>query len=179
MAYVEARQFTSGSDIISAAKDVHKRLWSAHKPIIKPTRLMPPRAWTLQQNSHVAAYLTNKTLLGYEQATIEAGEPRHEDQESRVWISQIIVECSKHYGVSVLDIKSKRRTRVVVRPRQVAMYLCRMLTPRSLPEIGRKFGDRDHTTALWAINKIDNLISSGDPIIADIEAISKALKGAA
>ncbi len=178
MSTIEARTFTSGADMVAAARAVNRRLWKAHVSVII-TAPRVERIWTSYQQAHVAAYLTDKALREYEHETIEAGEPRHEDQETRVWISQIIVECAKHYGVSVLDIKSARRTRQVVKPRQVAMYLAKTMTLYSLPSIGRLFGGRDHTTCLHAVRKITELIESGDPVALDVEAISKALKGAA
>lgn len=68
------------------------------------------------------------------------------------------------YKVSVNDILSARRSAEVVRPRQIAMYLCKTLTTRSLPEIGRRFGGRDHTTVLHAVRKIGQLRKS-DPSV--------------
>ena len=61
---------------------------------------------------------------------------------------------TSRFNVSRADILSSRRTATVVRPRQIAMYLSKLLTPRSLPEIGRRFGGRDHTTVLHAVRKI-------------------------
>jgi hypothetical protein len=63
------------------------------------------------------------------------------------------------YNVTVLDMLSPRRTWNVVRPRHVAMYLCRTMTPHTLPEIGRRFGDRDHTSVLHAFRRISDLIA--------------------
>jgi chromosomal replication initiator protein len=74
-------------------------------------------------------------------------------------------------------MQSARRARAVARPRQVAMYLAKQLTPRSLPEIGRKFGGRDHTTVIYAIRKIEEL-RTGDPSLSeDIETLRRLLQG--
>ncbi|RAI01129.1 chromosomal replication initiator protein DnaA [Acuticoccus sediminis] len=81
----------------------------------------------------------------------------------------------QHYGISRGDLVSARRTKVIVRPRQVAMYLCKMLTPRSLPEIGRRFGNRDHTTVLHAVRKIDDLKERDQKLAEDIEIITRGL----
>nr|WP_235919233.1 chromosomal replication initiator protein DnaA [Aureimonas psammosilenae] len=75
--------------------------------------------------------------------------------EKRVRVEDILKFVSRHYNVSKTDILSARRTRSIVRPRQIAMYLAKTMTPRSLPEIGRRFGGRDHTTVLHAVRKIE------------------------
>lgn len=80
-------------------------------------------------------------------------------------ISNIQRAVAKHYSVSRNDLVSERRTARVVGPRQVAMYLVKTLTPRSLPEIGRYFGGRDHTTVLHAVRKIEGKITT-DPVLA-------------
>lgn len=72
----------------------------------------------------------------------------------------------RHFLISVADILAERRTKDVVRPRQIAMYLCKELTMRSLPEIGRRFGGRDHTTVLHAVRKIAIAIGR-DPLLAE------------
>ena len=82
---------------------------------------------------------------------------------------------SRHFNVSKADLLSSRRTRTIVRPRQIAMYLAKMLTPRSLPEIGRRFGGRDHTTVLHAVRKIEDLMR-GDRLLAEeIELLKRII----
>lgn len=81
----------------------------------------------------------------------------------------------EHYGLRIADMTSPRRTRAVARPRQVAMYLCKTLTEHSLPDIGRKFGGRDHTTVIHAVRTIEALIAS-DPVLArDVEALKREM----
>ena len=75
------------------------------------------------------------------------------------------------------DMQSARRARAVARPRQVAMYLAKQLTPRSLPEIGRKFGGRDHTTVMYAIRKIEELRAIDAVLSEDIETLRRLLHG--
>lgn len=98
----------------------------------------------------------------------EAPEPK------RPRIEQIQMAVAHHYGVSRTDILSARRPANIVRPRQVAMFLAKELTLRSLPEIGRKFG-RDHTTALHAIRKIKRLVSQDFQLSATVDAIKASL----
>ncbi|MEM0906443.1 MAG: chromosomal replication initiator protein DnaA [Pseudomonadota bacterium] len=82
---------------------------------------------------------------------------------------------SQHYGVSRQDLVSARRTRTIVQPRQIAMYLSKTLTPRSLPEIGRRFGNRDHTTVLHAVRKVDGMIEKEPQVAEDIETLKRLL----
>lgn len=100
---------------------------------------------------------------------IRAAEPR------RVKIEDIQRVVSKHYNVTKADLLSARRTRTIVRPRQIAMYLAKMMTPRSLPEIGRRFGNRDHTTVLHAVRKIEELAKADNGLAQEIELLKRML----
>ena len=90
----------------------------------------------------------------------------------RVRIEDIQRIVARHYNVSRSDLLSSRRTANVVRPRQIAMYLAKTLTLRSLPEIGRRFGGRDHTTVLHAVRKIEGLIGN-DKVSRDRDRIAQ------
>jgi hypothetical protein len=81
-------------------------------------------------------------------------------------ISGIQTVVASHYRIPVQEMVSDRKSRESARPRQVAMYLARKLTPKSLPEIGRRFGGRDHTTVMHAIRQVEKLIAT-DPDVAD------------
>lgn len=105
-------------------------------------------------------------LLGH---LVNAGEPR------RVRIEDIQRVVAKHYNVSRQELVSNRRTRVIVKPRQIAMYLAKTLTPRSFPEIGRRFGGRDHTTVLHAVRKIEDLISGDTKLSHEIELLKRLI----
>ena len=91
-------------------------------------------------------------------------------------VEEIIAACSRHYRVSRIDIKSQRRTANIVRPRQVAMYLARHLTLRSLPDIARRIGGRDHTTAISGIRKIERLVRTDAAVAHDIAMIEMELR---
>ncbi len=94
----------------------------------------------------------------------------------RVSIEEIQKKVAEHYNVKLADMHSPRRARQVARPRQVAMYLAKQLTTRSLPEIGRKFGGRDHTTVIHAVRKIEEL-RTGDPTLSeDVELLKRLLQ---
>ena len=101
---------------------------------------------------------------------IRPQEPR------RVKIEDIQRIVARQYNVTRADLLSSRRTANVVRPRQVAMYLAKTLTLRSLPEIGRRFGGRDHTTVLHAVRKIENLVSTDTALAEEIEVLKRQLQ---
>lgn len=100
---------------------------------------------------------------------IRSSEPR------RVKIEDIQRIVSKHYNVTKADLLSARRTRTIVRPRQIAMYLAKVMTPRSLPEIGRRFGNRDHTTVLHAVRKIEELARGDHALSQELELLKRML----
>jgi chromosomal replication initiator protein len=97
-------------------------------------------------------------------------------EPKRVKIEDIQRIVARHYNVSRGDLLSSRRTANVVRPRQIAMYLAKTLTLRSLPEIGRRFGGRDHTTVLHAVRKIENLVGNDTTLAEEIEALKRQLQ---
>ena len=101
---------------------------------------------------------------------IRGVEPR------KVKIEDIQRAVALHFGVSKVDMLSSRRTRTVVRPRQVAMYLAKTMTPRSLPEIGRRFGNRDHTTVLHAVRKVDALLKTDAALVKHLDALRRAIE---
>ena len=100
---------------------------------------------------------------------VGAGEAR------RVRIEDIQRVVARHYNVSRQELVSNRRTRVIVKPRQVAMYLSKTMTPRSFPEIGRRFGGRDHTTVLHAVRKIEELISGDTKLSHEVELLKRLI----
>jgi chromosomal replication initiator protein len=93
----------------------------------------------------------------------------------RIKIEDILRIISRHFGVSKSDLLSQRRHRSVVWPRQIGMYLAKQLTQRSLPEIGRRFGNRDHTTVLHAIRKIEGVITGDAGLRDELEELKKML----
>ncbi|WP_413814190.1 chromosomal replication initiator protein DnaA [Aureimonas sp. Leaf427] len=96
--------------------------------------------------------------------------------EKRVRIEDILKFVSRHYNVSKTDILSARRTRTIVRPRQIAMYLAKTMTPRSLPEIGRRFGGRDHTTVLHAVRKIEGERLADEKLGEELDLIRRMIE---
>lgn len=94
-------------------------------------------------------------------------------EPKRVRVDDILRIVAKHYNVTRADILSQRRTANVVKPRQIAMYLAKTLTLRSLPEIGRRFGGRDHTTVLHAVRKIEGLVGSDRAMADEVETLKR------
>lgn len=97
--------------------------------------------------------------------------------DRRITIDEIQRKVAEHYNLRMADMHSARRARNVARPRQVAMYLAKQLTARSLPEIGRKFGGRDHTTVMHAVRKVEELIEEDAQIAQDVDVVRRALTG--
>ena len=97
--------------------------------------------------------------------------------ERRITVDEIQKTVSEHFNLKQADLLSERRTRSVARPRQIAMYLCKQHTTRSYPDIGRRFGGRDHTTVLHGVRKIDSLLATDEQIARDVEALTRKLRG--
>jgi len=97
--------------------------------------------------------------------------------DRRVTIEEIQKRVSEHFNIRIADMHSARRARAVARPRQVAMYLAKQLTSRSLPEIGRKFGGRDHTTVMHAVKKVEELRQTDSAFCEDVDLLRRMLEG--
>ena len=124
--------------------------------------------------------LAHATLSG-QLVTLETAEAAIRDlvrtrEPRRVKIEDIQKLVATRYNVSRADILSERRTAAVVKPRQIAMYLSKALTPRSLPEIGRRFGGRDHTTVLHAVRKIEKAISEDRSLHDEVDLLKRMLQ---
>lgn len=94
-----------------------------------------------------------------------------------VTIADIVSVCAHYYGISRLDLISHRRTANLMKPRQIAMYLAKMLTPHGLPMIAKHVGGRDHTTAIHAIRKYTSLVETDETIAKEVSDIRMRLTG--
>jgi chromosomal replication initiator protein len=121
----------------------------------------------------------NRQLVGRE-ITLETVQDELRDllrsHERRITIDEIQRRVAEHFNIRLGEMTSDRRARAVARPRQVAMYLAKQLTTRSLPEIGRKFGGRDHTTVIHAVRKIEELKASDPTLAEDVELLRRMLQ---
>ncbi|HQS11217.1 MAG TPA: chromosomal replication initiator protein DnaA, partial [Xanthobacteraceae bacterium] len=153
-----------------------------HRGFSVPANVLELLARTVGQSGRDLDGALNKLLafnkLTGEPVTMEMAENAVRDlvrpcDPKRVRVDEILRVVAKHYNVSRADLLSQRRTANVVKPRQIAMYLAKTLTLRSLPEIGRRFGGRDHTTVLHAVRKIDGLIATDRALAEEIEALKK------
>ena len=149
-----------------------------------PAPIVAYLAKTLRTNGRdldgaVNRLLAHTTLTGTplttETAEIAISDLVRSREPKRVKIEDIQKLVASHYNVSRSDLLSARRTAAVVRPRQIAMYLSKVLTLRSLPEIGRRFGGRDHTTVLHAVRKIDGLAGKDASLAEVIELLKRIL----
>jgi chromosomal replication initiator protein len=123
--------------------------------------------------------VAHSTLVGRDISIELAQEVLHDllrASDRRVTIEDIQKRVAEHYNIRLSDMHSARRSRAVARPRQVAMYLSKQLTTRSLPEIGRKFGGRDHTTVMHAVRKVEELRSLDAGFGEDVELLRRMLE---
>ena len=127
-------------------------------------------------NRIVAAHSVNKLPITVEQAAESIRDLVSESQSRPIMIEDILRAVSGHFNVTRQDLLSARRHKSVVFPRQIGMYLAKTLTTRSLPEIGRKFGGRDHTTVLHAVRKIEGLLGKDNDVRQSIDALSSMLR---
>jgi chromosomal replication initiator protein len=124
--------------------------------------------------------VAHSELVGRE-ITLEACQDVLHDvlraNDRRVTIDEIQKRVAEHFNIRFADMHSARRARAVARPRQVAMYLAKHLTSRSLPEIGRKFGGRDHTTVMHAVKKVEELRQADSTFSEDVDLLRRMLEG--
>ena len=97
--------------------------------------------------------------------------------EKRVTVDDIQKATAEHFGLKQADLISERRNRAIARPRQAAMWLAKQMTTRSLPDIGRRFGGRDHTTVLHAVRRIEELKAADPQLTRDLETLTRKLRG--
>ena len=122
--------------------------------------------------------VAHATLVGTS-ITVETAQVVLQDllksNNKKITIEEIQKKVADHYNIRLTDMHSPRRSRSVARPRQVAMYLAKFITSRSLPEIGRKFGGRDHTTVMHAVKKIEELKQEDNDFNEDIELLKRLI----
>ncbi|HEY1752333.1 MAG TPA: chromosomal replication initiator protein DnaA [Caulobacteraceae bacterium] len=118
---------------------------------------------------------------GVQGLTLEATQaflgPTLRGGDKRITVDEIQKAASEHFGLKQADLLSERRTRSVARPRQAAMWLAKQLTTRSLPDIGKRFGGRDHTTVLHAVRRIEALRQADPQLARDLEVLIRKLRG--
>ena len=158
---------------------------SHHPSFDVPLTVLGYIAKTVTHNGRDLEGAINRLLahskLNNQPVTLDMAEREVRDlirpqEPKRVKIEDIQRVVARQYNVSRSDLLSSRRTANVVRPRQVAMYLAKTLTLRSLPEIGRRFGGRDHTTVLHAVRKIEGLVGSDMALAEEIEILKRQLQ---
>ena len=96
--------------------------------------------------------------------------------EKRITVDDIQKATAEHFGLKQADLISERRNRAIARPRQAAMWLAKQMTTRSLPDIGRRFGGRDHTTVLHAVRKIEALVAKDTALSEEVESLKRQLQ---
>jgi chromosomal replication initiator protein len=123
-----------------------------------------------------ASYRLTAEPITVERAEFIVRDLMSSAEPKRIKIDDILKIISKHFGVNRTDLLSSRRNRSIVRPRQIGMYLAKNLTSRSLPEIGRRFGNRDHTTVLHAIRKVEQLMADDMSLKEEVDLLKRLLR---
>ena len=122
--------------------------------------------------------VAHATLVGTS-ITVETAQVVLQDllksNNRKITIEEIQKKVAEHFNIRLTDMHSPRRSRSVARPRQIAMYLAKSITSRSLPEIGRKFGGRDHTTVMHAVKKIEELKQEDNNFNEDIDLLKRLI----
>jgi len=178
---------------VARAYAAHLRLWSASPALAKPSEVAPEPAAEVAPElmgeprrvipRAAAAALARRRDWMLVSSPEGAADIQPEDafaniRPPRNMMDRTIREVCDHYKIARLDIISQRRTKNVLKPRQVAMYLIKQLSVRSLPEIGRAFGGKDHTTILHAVRKIEGLVESDACLAAEIEYLKAKILAA-
>lgn len=124
--------------------------------------------------------LYGELALADKEITMESAErvlaSRFAAPERRYTVEQIIAHTAKYYGLTKEQLLAPTHQRAIARPRQIAMYLCRAMTRRSLPDLARRFGGKHHTTILWATGRIEDLIQSDEQVRIDVESVRKSIQ---
>lgn len=170
-----------------SARPYHRRLMDEHRE--RRARLWPAPKTTPADVAHVATQAPEtkgKEHPARERLSVEMFLARllaqpficHErpSKPRRVTVEDIQRVAARKYNMSRADLLSSRRTADIVRPRQIAMYLAKVLTLRSLPDIARRFGGRDHTTVLHAFRKIEGLVGTDAGLAQEIESLKLELQ---
>ena len=175
------------ADIQAADLDLRRAILEAKRKAVAadiPDMVLDFLARSIRTNVRELEGAFNK-LLAYAQLTgrqvdMEFAQAMLADSvranARRITVDEIQKACAAHYHIEPSEMRSKRRARAVARPRQVAMYLAKKMTPRSLPEIGRIFGGRDHSTVIHAVRTIEALRQSNPEIDSDIRALQRKLE---
>lgn len=125
--------------------------------------------------------VAHSTLVGTTVTLESTQEVLHDilrANDRRITIEDIQKRVAAHFGIKLGDMHSARRSVAIARPRQIAMYLAKKLTTKSLPEIGRKFGGKDHTTVMHAVKRIDELCKAEKEFADDVELLMRMLQSA-
>lgn len=156
-----------------------------HLPIEIPAQVLEFLAYRISSNVRelegaLTRLVAHSTLIGGDVTLMMAQEVLKDvlrANDRRITIEEIQKKVADHFDIKLTEMHSARRARSVARPRQVAMYLAKQLTSRSLPEIGRRFGGRDHTTVMHAIRKVEELRGSDTSFAEDVDLLRRVLEG--
>jgi len=137
------------------------------------------RSELLKSLGHVHRVVAHGQLIGREITVEMAQDVLHDllrQADRKVTVDEIQQRVAAHYNIKLAEMSSPRRARSVARPRQVAMYLAKQLTTLSLPQIGKRFGNRDHTTVMHAVSRVGELMTRDAVFAEDVELLRRMLE---
>lgn len=178
MPAVQLREFSTGAEVIANARAVKARIAAYRSPraaTLPPDSPKPAPSPSAPSSLECSLGTREPKWGGNGAGSFSITQPEEPQQTVLPTIAAIVHACAIHYGVTVFDICSHRRAAAIVRPRQVAMYLAKIGTLRSMPQIGRYMGGRDHTTVLHAVRKIEALQDRDGKLKSDIAEIRSIL----
>lgn len=182
MGAIQVRECRTAEEVLSNFREVRARTWALGVPVTqRPIQSTAPNKDVEAPPPAAPDYRKEIEGLAGRIARLEAQiETRNDGDQPERWNSmrQIRRVVCEHYGITPHDLDAKSREAPIRDIRHVAVYLCRMLTIKSFPEIGRMFGGRDHTTALHSVRTVERRVATDIDFAAEIEALKAKIRDA-
>lgn len=177
------QEYTSAAEMHAAHRERHKRLWAAPKPVMMAQVIKPRKSVAVvpKPSGPVLRFMSiNVRVAGWSawDGSIINGNISKQTPFAPITCDRIINLVCQFYSVGKKDLVSKLRTRHFSQPRHVAMHLMRTFTGRSLPEIGRILGGRDHTTVMHGLAKVSGRRAADPDFDAEVRTLEEQLKSA-
>jgi hypothetical protein len=191
MGYVQTIEPQTAAEVMEAARRVEARRRAMLRPIkvaltavkqIAPVAILKPkgREWLVPFDAHVRTFQFAQSQPKLQRIAALEKQIKELQQigieKPKVLVLPIIKEMAEYYGVSHVDLASDRRQKAIALVRQKIMWVIKQVSPLSYPAIGRHFGNRDHTTVLHAVRKIDGMIKANHPGVAEIHRWIKVVE---
>jgi hypothetical protein len=151
---------------VVCSRNLLERIYTAHAP--EQLASLPPSEESVEAepSTVILSPISNEAIAAAAQIAFPS------------WVGAIKriqhAVCAE-YGITITELLSQRRHKKIVRPRQIAIYLCKTMTDRSYPEIGRRFGGRDHTTAISSVQRVERLCATDEIFRAQVDSLAESI----